>query len=51
VAGKRVGEAAGKSEANQVLEKVGEKAAGNKSLIIAERTASATMNAGTDPLS
>jgi hypothetical protein len=36
VAGKKAEEAAGKSEVNQVPAKVGEKAAGNRSLMIAK---------------
>ncbi len=41
---KKVAEVAGKSEGHQVPAKVGEKAAGNKSLIIAKNIASAAMN-------
>jgi hypothetical protein len=44
VAGRRVGEVAGKSGANQARAKVGGKAVGNKSLIIAKNMASAAIN-------
>ena len=44
VAARRVGEVAGKSGANRVRAKVGEKAAGNESLIVANDIASAAMN-------
>jgi hypothetical protein len=44
VAARRAGEVAGKSGANRARAKVGEKAAGNKSLIVANDIASAAMN-------
>jgi hypothetical protein len=44
VAGKKTEEVAAKSEANQVPAKAREKAAGNKSLIIAKDIALAAMN-------
>jgi hypothetical protein len=44
VDGNRAGEVAGKSEVNQVPAKVGEKAAGNKALIVAKSVASIAMH-------
>src|SRR6516162_3581920 len=44
VAARRVGEVAGKSGANRARAKVGEKAAGNESLTVANDIASAAMN-------
>jgi len=44
VAGKKAEEVAGKSEANRVLARGAEKAAGNKLLIIAKNIASAPIN-------
>ena len=44
VAARRAGEVEGKSRANRARAKVGEKAAGNESLIVANDIASAAMN-------
>jgi len=44
VAARRAGEVAGKSGANRARAKVGEKAAENESLIVANDIASAAMN-------
>jgi len=44
VAARRAGDVAGKSRANPARAKVGEKAAGNKSLITANDITSAAMN-------